>query len=162
MPDSFSSSLMSKIGKYLYTAEMVLTGLLTIGLLLPRLDIDSSLVILISISGLATVFFLQAYNPIPLPFRQDQMGFKELLCFTILPKLMWIATSVCTVGILFFLIDISNGAGQMLLIGATSLVICLVITGYFFLTKQSYVKVLTPVLYRVIPVLLVSAYILLS
>ena len=104
----------------------------------------------------------QAYNPMPIPLRSAQMGFQELLCFTILPKVMWIGASVCTVGILFMLLDISKGYEQMLLIGSTTLITCLLITGYFFLTKRSYVQALIPVLYRVVPVLLVTAYVLLS
>ena len=162
MPNSYSNSIMARIGKYLYNAEMVFAALLTLGLLLPKMDIDSSMLIFISVGGLALIFFLQAYNPMPIPVRSAQMGFQELLCFTILPKVMWIGASVCTVGILFMLLDISKGYEQMLLIGSTTLITCLLITGYFFLTKRSYVQALIPVLYRVVPVLLVTAYVLLS
>jgi hypothetical protein len=162
MSDSFSANLMAKIGKHLYTAEMVLTGLLTLGLLLPKMNIDSSALILIAVGGLAIIFFLQAYNAVPIPIPPAQMGFPELLCFSIVPKVMWIAMSICTIGILFFLLDVSKGYAQMLLIGVTCLIICLLILGYFFLTRPNYVRVLTPVLYRAAPVLLVSAYLLLS
>ena len=156
-----SAPLAAKIARFLNSAEMVLSSLLILGLLLPKVDIDSSIVILIAVGGLAIIFFLQAYAPFPIPIQKERPGFKELLCFTVLPKVMWIAASVSTVGILFFLLDISNGAVEMMTIGATSLAACLLVTGYFYISARQYIIPLIPVLYRAVPVLLITTYILL-
>jgi hypothetical protein len=156
-----SAPLAAKIARLLNSVEMVLSGLLILGLLLPKFDIDSSLVILIAVGGLAIVFFLQAYSPLPIPIQKEQPGFKELFAFTVLPKVMWIGASVSTVGVLFFLLDISNGAFEMMTIGATSLAACMLVTGYFYISARHYIIPLIPVLYRVVPVLLITTYILL-
>jgi hypothetical protein len=161
-PTSSAPNVMQKITRHLYNAELFLTGLLTFGILLPKMGVDSSPIVVISVFGLAVVFFLQAYNPTLLPIPPAQRGFKELLSLTVLPKIIWIATSVCTIGILLFLLDISNGYLQVLLIGETALVASLLIAGYFFMRSAAYAKIVTPMLYRAVPVLLISTYILLS
>jgi hypothetical protein len=161
-PGSSAPTIIHKITRHLYNAELFLTGLLTFGILLPKMEVDSSLIVVISVFGLAVVFFLQAYNPVLLPIRSAQMGFRELFSLTVLPKIIWIATSVCTIGILLFLLDINDAYYGTLLIGETALVAGLLIAGYFSMRSATYAKIVMPMLYRAVPVLLISTYILLS
>lgn len=152
--------LTEKLFKYLYPAETFFLGLLTVGILLPKFDIDSSGIIMISLSGLAVIFFLYAYRPLEVKIGQgDKMGFKELIYLTILPKLLWLSASVNAIGVLFFLLDM-KGYKEMLMIGSATSLVALVIIGIFFLTEEKHIKATIPILYRVVPLLLVAAYVL--
>ena len=154
------SPFVEKIAKYLYPAETFFLGLLTVGILLPRFDIDTSAIIMISLSGLAMVFFLNMYRPLDVKIGQgDQGSFKELLYLVIVPKILWLSSSVNAIGILFFILNF-KGYKEMLMIGAATSAIALVILGIFFLTEEKHIKATIPVLYRAIPMLLVAVYIL--
>lgn len=155
-----SSPINEKIAKYLYPAETFFVGLLTVGILLPKFDISSDEVIMISLSGLAIIFFLSAYRPLEIKIGQgDKLEFKEMLYLTILPKILWIACSVMTIGILFNILNMP-GSKNMLVIGSSTALVILILFGVFFLSEEKHIKATIPILYRAVPLLLVTAYLL--
>lgn len=63
--------------------------MLSIGLALTYFNLDGQLVIVISLVALAGVFFLSAFAIRETPVdANEQLGFRELLTYTILPKSM--------------------------------------------------------------------------
>jgi hypothetical protein len=118
--------------------------------------------LMLSLSTLATVFFLRAQTPGEYPASNDTpMGFRELLAFSILPKVLWISASIGTIGILFHLLGLS-GARQMLVIGATSLSFAVTVLAVLFVTGARNLNILRPLLFRVLPLLIVTLYIILK
>ena len=117
---------------------------------------------MLSLSTLATVFFLRAQAPPEYPPSGDTpMGFRELLAFSILPKVLWISASISTIGILFHVLGLT-GSNKMLYIGGTSLSLAVSIFAILFLTGAQHLKILQPVLLRALPVLVVVAYSILT
>lgn len=139
-------------------AELILLAILGASLLARYFQMDVYMTGLqISLSGLAGVYFLMAYRPpAPLP-EGEKKGFAQLLSQTILPKILWIGCAVGAIGIMFYLLQL-EGAREMLLIHAASGGIGV---GMFLAFRQtSDSQTLTPVLYRAIPLLLISVYLL--
>jgi hypothetical protein len=110
-----------------------------------------------SLSGLAGIYFLMAYRP-PTPVPEgEKKGFGQLLSQTILPKVLWIGCAVGAIGIMFHLLQL-DGAHEMLLIHAASGGVGV---GMFLAFRQSTdSQALTPLLYRAVPLLLISVYLL--
>lgn len=156
-----SSPLNEKLGKYLYPAETFFVGLLTVGILLPKFDISSDEVIMISLSGLATIFFLSAYRPLEIKLGQGEevQGFKALFYLSILPKVLWISCSIMAIGILFAILNLP-GNKNTLMIGSSTAFVALIFIGIFLLSDEKHIKATIPILYRAVPLLLVSAYLL--
>ena len=147
-----------RLYRYLEQAELILLVILTASLLGRYLQMDGHMTGLqISLSGLAGVYFLMAYRPpSPLPGGQKK-GFAQLFSETILPKVLWIGCAVGAVGIMFHLLQL-EGARQMLMIHTASGGVGI---GMFLAFRQTGdTQTLTPVLYRAIPLLLISVYLL--
>ena len=144
--------------RYLEKAELVLLAALGASLLARYLEMNGYMTALqVSLSGLAGVYFLMAYRPPASQPDGEKKGFTDLLAATILPKVLWIGCSVGAIGIMFYLLQL-EGARQMLLIhtGAGGVGI-----GMFLASRQSSsAAALTEVLYRAIPLLLISVYFL--
>jgi len=123
--------------------------------------------LMISMSVLASVFFLRAYQPLTAPPPQpgkenDQAkGFLELFCLVICPKVLGIGSSVTTVGILFMILKL-KGAMEMLLIGCTVLPLAMAPIALYALSKPAWFGTLMPLLYRAVPLWLVGVYMLMS
>lgn len=90
--------------------------------------LGSGLVILLSLglTGIAVVFFIEAYRPLELEDTGEESGFSDLLGLTIVPKILGIASSVATVGIMFYQLGMP-GYPVMLGVGLSSILICLLI-----------------------------------
>ena len=149
------------ITKYLPLVEKVLLLALTIGIILTVMKIDST-VTRVSLLGLATTFFLLAYRPTDIPRQEgEQFGFSQLLGLMIVPKVLWISSSISAVGIAFFIFDFGNdGYKNMLLIGGLSAVIGTFLFVILFASGVKNIKIVTPILLRALPLCLVDFYIL--
>jgi hypothetical protein len=78
-----------------------------------------------------------------------------------MPKVLWISTAISTLGILFCVLKIeSNSYGQMLMIGAATLFVSLLVLGFLSLAGVKDLRPLVPVLLRAFPVLILNIYIL--
>lgn len=113
-------------------------------------------IIMIGILTLSCVYFLSAFLIFPTPADNNiKKGFADLLSETVLPKLMYISLSVFCIGFLFAILHL-KGADEMLRVG-----ILIMIMGTFFsmiliLSKRERMKLLQPVVIRVIVGLVLS------
>jgi hypothetical protein len=147
-----------RLYRYLEQAELILLVILGASLVARYLQMDGHMTGLqISLSGLAGIYFLMAYRPpAPLP-EGEKKGFAELFSQVIVPKVLWIGSAVGAIGIMFHLLQL-EGARQILVIHAASGGIGV---GMFLAFRQTHdSQALTPVLYRVVPLLLISVYLL--
>ena len=79
----------------------------------------------------------------------------------IIPKVLWISSAICAMGIAFYLFNLGNeGYKNMLLIGGTTVVAATLILLAFLLGGVRYISTVIPVLFRAVPLGLVSLYIL--
>jgi hypothetical protein len=158
-PDpSFAKSL----GKILSWLERGAVVVVIIGLILTATGTNASQILMISMSALAGVYFLYAYQPIQIEREEgEKYGFKELLAFTIAPKISWIGNSVMLIGILFSLLSL-NGARQMLMVGIGAGAVASFILGALSASGTKNIESIQPVLLRTIPLLGVSLYLFLK
>ena len=152
---------MNKLLPYL---ERVFLASLIIGFVLRLSGNEIPMLITVSLAGLGVIFFLSAYRPLDIePSEGEQMGFKELLGLSIVPKVLWISTAVATIGILFYLLDLGNdGDLRMLYIGGSTIALATLILLGLKATGTKNISAVMPVLFRALPTLLVTAYILFS
>ena len=153
------TSFTTKITSYLPTAEKIFLVGLAIGLLLHYFGTDS-IVMAVSLVGLAVTFFLSAYRPIEIiPEENEVLGFKELLGHGIVPKVLWISCAVSTMGI--FLSNINNqGSQKMFFIGGTTIAIGTVIIVGLLVNGAKHINAVVPVLLRAIPLFVLDVYML--
>ncbi|HOX82131.1 MAG TPA: hypothetical protein PLJ60_00420 [Chryseolinea sp.] len=151
-----------KIVPFLPWAEKGLLLALLIGLSLTYFKTDSHGLIQISLIGLAVVFFLYAYKPLEIQYKEDEiLGFKELLSLNIAPKILWIGSASTTVGIMFYILE-NPWYKQQLLIGILVIGAATLIVAFAFVSETKHIKVITPVLFRSIPVLLAGIFLFLK
>lgn len=149
--------LVTRITAYLPIAEKIFLMGLAIGIVLTLASLDS-LVLKASLVGLAATFFLYGYKPIDVPVKEDEnLGFPELLGYSIAPKVTWIACAVSLIGILFTMQNF-EGSKQMLYIGGTTLVISSLIFIFLSAKRTKHMSVVVPVLYRAVPLLVLDLY----
>lgn len=147
---------------FLERIELVLMAALGISLLTYYLRVSGAATgIQLSLSGLAGVYFLMAYRPPAQVPSGEKKGFSELLSQTILPKILWIGCAVGAIGILFQLLKL-DGAREMLTIHAASGGIGIILFGILALQRGNDSNPFIPVLYRAVPLLLVTLYMLFS
>lgn len=95
---------MHKLLPYL---ERVFLATLIIGFALQLTGMAIPILKTVSLSGLGVIFFLSAYRPLEIePVEGEQMGFNELLGLSVVPKVLWISTSITTIGILFYSLEL--------------------------------------------------------
>lgn len=158
---SLKIPIIVKISRHLAVIEMFFVVALGVGAVLMVAKIDSN-VVMISLGGLTFTFFLYAYRPSMVRWAEDENpGIKELLAFTILPKVMWISTSVLTLGILLYLIPTgNNGYKQLIQIGAQTIGMSVLLMLFFLRQGVKHLNTLVPILFRTGPVLLIAIYII--
>ncbi len=157
--ESFSTKLYEK----LQWIELALWIGAAIGLLLKWFtSYPSSNLILISLGSLSTILFLSAYRPSNI-VRSDEekLGFMDLLCLSIAPKVLGISSAACLIGILFYLMHWA-GYQQMLLIGSMSIAIGSTLLEAGLVMKVKHIKTVIPILYRAVPLMLIGFYLLWS
>jgi hypothetical protein len=149
-----------RITNYLPLIEKILLTALAIGVILIVIKADTT-VTKVSLIGLAVTFFLSAYRPIDIPRQENELlGFKELLALMIIPKTMWISCAVSAMGISFYFSQFGNdGYKQMLLIGASTIGMGTIILAFLLMSGVKNLNLVTPILVRAIPLLLVDIYV---
>jgi hypothetical protein len=161
--EKVQTSLLIKLTKYLPFIEKICWTALGVGLLLTMLQIDKT-VALVSLLGLGCTFFLLAYRPADIPQHEgERFGFSELLGLMIVPKVLWIGSSVSVVGISFYLLELNKeGYTRMLMIGGLTGIIATLILAILFVMSVKHLKTVLPILLRALPLSLVDLYLLLK
>ena len=95
-----------QLAKGLPFAEGIFILALITGFVLKYFAVDNA-VTTVALSGLAITYFFKAYTPPaniePKKSSEEQAGFSELLVTIIIPKVLYISSSVLVLGILFYL-----------------------------------------------------------
>lgn len=152
------TTALEKYAPVLKRAERVLWIALVFGLVLNYFGLDTMLVIQFSLSLLGVLFFLFAFT------RSDaqasngkQVVFKELLVWTILPKILWVSAGVSTFAILMSTLELDSDAYLRMLppaIGANA--ISTIVLSLLFLSGTKDMQKSLLILTRTIPILLAS------
>jgi hypothetical protein len=152
----------ARIAKALLLLEMLFLLALTAGTISMIMG-NASTVVVVSLIGLAIVFFFSAYKPLNIPqHANEQFGFSALLAFVILPKVMWISCSVSSIGLAFYILKLGNTHTQLLMIGGSTLAITILLLAFLLANGTRYINAVTPMLLRAIPLLIIDFYILFS
>jgi len=157
------SSPIKAIEKFLPLVEKVSVAAFAIGFVLKSMgNAMGDSIIIISLSALSVIYFLQSYTPLEIPSEANAesriLGFNELLPRTIVPKVLGIGSSVTIIGILFTLLNMT-GFRQMLIIGCSSLLAASFIA-VIPLTNEATRNALQSRLIRAIALMLIGAYFL--
>ena len=156
-----ATSMLQGITQYLPRLERMLLMLLVLGIVMTFLTSVGSLIINIAIAGLALIFFLYAYKPLPVSTGEDEKAsIRELLGWSIVPKVLWISCAVSAMGILFFLIRTGSlEYRNMVMIGGLSILVGLVVLGVLQVSGTKHLQVVTPILLRAVPLMIMDFYI---
>lgn len=144
--------------------EKAFIAVLAIGIILAIAGISFS-VLEAGLIGLGVIFFGSAfllYTPIP-DSDNKPLTFPALLASTIVPKVLWISSAICMVGIaLSFITPKNQGYKELLLIGTLTIASGTVILTFFLVSGIKVAKAAVPVLYRAVPASLAALYFLLK
>lgn len=126
---------------------------------------QSITVIIISLGGLAAIFFFMAFRPPAQTSMPTQGGEKpdsiHLLASTTLPKLLWISCAVGTSSLMLFHSDAGNeGYKPGLMIHSVVTPISLLIIGLAAAKGVPGLRSLLPIYFRALPLLLAAVYLL--
>lgn len=156
-----TTPLIIRLTKNLHWAEALFLAGLVIGMILTSMHIDPG-VTKVSLFGLAATFFLAAYKPMDIQKDETKpAGFPELLANMIVPKVMWIGSSVSVMGIAFYLLHM-KGYEQMLMIGGSTLAMTVLLFAFLLAGGVKDAKFAAPILLRAVPLLFIDFYILFS
>jgi len=111
--------------------------------------------------ALSAVYFLFAFRPPPPIPEGTNLDFVVLLVAVIVPKVLWISSSVGVVGLTFYFGEMP-GAQQLILIQTSTAAVCLVIWGIGSVLKTPTIERVSAPMTRAIPIMLLGAYILLK
>ncbi len=124
---------------------------------------QSTTVIIVSLGGLAAIFFFMAFRPpaqMPTP-TGEKLDFIHLLVSTTLPKLLWISCAVGSSSLMLFLSDPGNeGYKPGLMIHSVVTPISLLIIGFAAAKGVPGLRSLLPIYFRALPLLLAAVYLL--
>lgn len=154
-------SILKKIYPYFQQIEMALWAGVAVGLLLRLTSIPSETVLVVSCSSLAVLYFLSTYQTDVVKTGQEKSGFLDLIYSTIVPKASWMSLAVGSIGILFYVTH-KKGYQEMLQLGLYGTAITTILLFIGMALNKNYSKANIPVLYRTIPLMLVSLYLLWS
>lgn len=156
--------MLQGITQYLPRLERMLLMLLVLGIVITFLTNAGSLIINVAIAGLALVFFLYAYKPLDVNAgKNEKVGLGEMLGWSIVPKVLWISCAVSAVGILFFLVKTGSGEYMnLVMIGGFSIMIGLLVLGVLRVSGTKNLEVVTPILLRAIPLMIMDFYVFLG
>lgn len=160
---SARTSLIARIFNYLPLIEKVLLTALAIGIILTIMKMDNTAT-KFSLIGLAVTFFLSAYRPMEIPRQENEkLGFTDLLALSIIPKTMWISCAISAMGISLYLSQFGNeGYKQMLLIGSSAIGGGAFFLVFFLVSGVKNLNLVTPILFRALPLLAVDIYLFLK
>lgn len=156
--------MLQGVTQYLPRLERMLLMLLVLGIVVTFLSATGSLIINVAIAGLSVVFFLYAYKPLDANTgEKEKAGIGELLGWSVVPKVLWISCAVSALGILFFLIKTGTGEYRnMVMIGGFSILSGLLVLGVVWTSGTKHLEVVTPILLRAIPLMIMDFYIFLA
>jgi len=111
--------------------------------------------------ALSAVYFLMAFRPPPPIPEGTKVDFVGLLLAGIVPKVLWISSSVGVVGLTFYFGEMA-GAQQLILIQTSTALIGLVIWGIGSVLKTPTIERVSAPMTRAVPIMLLGVYILLK
>jgi hypothetical protein len=151
-------TFLQKIEPKLKRVETILWITLILGMSAYYLGLNTIIAVQFSLAILILIFLLFAFIPIDVGHIDgDPFGIKELLAWSIIPKLLWLSCAVACFGLLLYSANFNNaGYLQALAIGSLGLTIATIILSLLFLTGTKKLDNVLPILVRTIPVLIVS------
>lgn len=159
---SFAENLFGKLDK----AEMILLLALTTGVVLHFSGISQApSLIIVSLGGLAAIFFLKAFRPPAdrTPAEGEKADFLGLFFDVVLPKVLWISSAICASSLMLYHMDTGNeGYKQGLMIHAAITAVGIVALGFAALKGLKNLQAILPIFYRAIPLLLAAIKLLQS
>lgn len=144
--------------------EKIFLVALVAGLLLNYFEIENGALINISLAGLGATFFLLAFKTDDIKpqteAEESRLGFNDLLGAIIIPKVLGIGSAVAIIGILFYNLDLGNdGYKQMLGIGGSTILLCILILGYLKISGTKNLDNAINGLFKSVPILFFIYYI---
>lgn len=142
--------------------EKIFLAGLTTGLVLTYFNASSQIIVQVSIVGLGITYFLTAFRFIDIPRNEeDLLEFRDVLAWTIAPKVIWISCGVSLFGLFIFSLQLGHdGHKRALMIGSLGAVIGLIVIGYAYATGTKHLKHILPTVFRAVPLLIIDLYFL--
>lgn len=156
------SPFLEKLMSYLSYAEIGALFLSALGLAFLYLHWEGSHQLLqVGFTALAMIYFLSAFtlpvDPATGPESDQRKGFMDSFAKTILRKVIYLGCAVSLFGLLFALLG-RPGAGQLLLIGGTTLVLASLLAGLAVLSNNTLLAFLQGPLLRAVPLAMLAVY----
>lgn len=152
-----TSQLLKKLYPYLQKAETVFVILLLISVFLANSGRNSLMLVILSLSGLSVIFFLNAFIEPPTAQFAGSHRYGKLL--QIVPRAIWISCAAVLMGIIFDLLGFMGGV-NLLAIGGGGILTGIIILAILYSRGVRSIGALTPILYRAVPAMLASGYLL--
>lgn len=145
--------------KLLGTLELIAIAATIVAMTLKYLQLPGAdEILMIGMSVLSMVYFLMAYKPPVASSEKEERGFGNLFISTILPKVTWTGCTVTVIGSLFGILHL-HGAGEMLMVGTSVLIVCVLTSVYFIATASSQTANLMSIMYRAAPLCIFGIYV---
>jgi hypothetical protein len=145
------------LGKFLFTGELIFTALAIAGLALHFSGTTVEPVLMLSLSALAAVYFLSAFQMQAPPAEGDK-GMRVLLP-VLTVKVAYIGMAVCCIGVMFATLGMP-GSAQMLLIGTASVALVTLVNALLAAGNSSRPNRLRGLIIRGTAVSMLSGYFL--
>ncbi|HEY4654223.1 MAG TPA: hypothetical protein VIH22_06900 [Cyclobacteriaceae bacterium] len=157
-----AQSLLQQITSHLPRLERLLLIVLVLGIASTFVSSVGSLIVNVSIAGLAMTFFLYACKPLERGITaSDESAFRDAVARGVVPRVLWISCAVSAMGVLFFLLRMNRESSErMLLIGCVSILAALLALGILRIGGTRHLNAVEPVLLRAVPLLLIDCYLL--
>jgi hypothetical protein len=156
-PVQYKTPFVERLGKFLFTGELIFTALAVAGLALHFAGTHFGPVLMISLSALAAVYFLSGFQVQPPP-AQDDKGLGALLP-VITGKVTYIGMAVCCIGVMFATLGMP-GSAQMLLTGTATVALVTLVNALLVIGNPSRLSRLRGLIIRGTAVSLLSGYFL--
>lgn len=79
----------------------------------------------------------------------------------IVPKVLWISSAISALGIAFYFFNFGNdGYKRLMMIGGLTIGIATLLLAIFLISGVKYIKTVTPILLRAVPLFFLDMYIL--
>lgn len=165
-----TNSTRDKIYRLVTLTEKATLLIIAIGFALNYQNLaEGKTILLIGLAGTTIIWFALAFKPIEIFNSQQeadefgQWGFAELFALMIVPRVLWISSAVTTFGVFAYVADFGNdGYIMSLTVGGLAISICLFILLITFLMGVKKLRIVMPILFRALPILLAGIYIILG
>lgn len=148
---------MQKIDRLILFLDKVFWSSVIVWAVLDALEVRLFLLFVLGMLGIATIFFVQAFRPLEVESGSlnETYGFPELLSINIIPKVLGISSSIGTIGILFYKIQLP-GYPMMLGVASTTMLVCLFLIVVLAFSGNKHIPKLFPRLIKSLIVLITS------